>query len=61
MFKFDFFLGDLVWQESSSIQILDAEISFGSKIESDIALDLGLRSNENGIIDQGQRIIEVEN
>lgn len=61
MFKFDYFLGDLVWQESTSTRIFDAEISMGEKVESDISLDLGQRQNDNSIIDQGERVIEVEN
>lgn len=61
MWKFDYILGDLIWSQSiDSVKIFDAEISMGEKLDSDISLDLGLRSNETSIIDQGSRVIEVE-
>jgi hypothetical protein len=60
MWKFDFFIGDLVWSQSmDSVKIFDAEISMGEKLNSDISLDCGLRSNDTSIIDQGERVIEV--
>lgn len=56
--RFDPFLGDIVFQKSKTIEAFDGLIDFGSEVDGDLELSCGLRENEFSIVDQGLRIIE---
>lgn len=57
--KFDPILEDLVWVQSLGSIEDGAIISFGDEIDSDLAVDMGDRTNDSSEIDQGPRIFEV--
>lgn len=54
--KFDPVKIDIIWTNTVEELIADASIDFGG-IDGDISIDTGDRTNDSGIIDQGERII----
>jgi hypothetical protein len=56
--KFDPFLGDLVFTVGTGEFIDGANITFGSN-GSDMAIDTGERTNDGSTLDQGQRVNEA--
>lgn len=57
--KFDPFIEDIVWQESSETIMEVSFIDFGS-IEGDLDIDAGDRTNDISVIDQGIRTEQLE-
>jgi hypothetical protein len=54
--KFDPLIEDLIWTQSPDLIKDGATIDFE---EGDLAIDMGDRSNDSSVIDQGSRIFEV--
>jgi hypothetical protein len=54
--KFDAVLEDIVWVETTDMVSGSGNIDFGTTTESDLAIDMGSRTNDTSIIDLGQRI-----
>jgi hypothetical protein len=54
--KFDAVLEDIVWVETTDTVSISGNLDFGTAMDSDLALDTGLRTNDTSIIDLGQRI-----
>lgn len=58
MWKFDYMIGDLIFVQVTSQNIVDGATSFGDEIGSDLAIDCGSRDNETSEVDMGSRVIE---
>lgn len=58
--KFDYLLGDIVFQKGTAVQVFDSFIDFGSEVDGDLEISCGERDNENSVVDQGLRVIEIE-
>lgn len=54
--RFDAIKIDIVWVNTTDELISDSSIDLGS-IDSDLSVDTGNRTNDSGVIDQGERII----
>jgi hypothetical protein len=57
---YDYMSGDIVWSQKTTELVFDGLIDFGSEVEGDIELSMGLRENEGSVIDSGSRVINSE-
>jgi hypothetical protein len=58
MWRYDYTIGDIIFFEVSTQNIVDGEVVFGDEINSDLEISLGDRDNDTSIVDQGLRVIE---
>lgn len=54
--RFDAIKIDVVWVNTTDELIADGSLDLG-EIGSDLSIDTGDRTNDSGVIDQGERII----
>lgn len=55
--KFDPILLDLIWT-GNEMSTSNALVAMGTLLESDLAIDAGLRENDSAVFDQGDRVLD---
>jgi hypothetical protein len=58
MWKYDYTIGDIIFFEVATENVVDGEVIFGDDVNSDLEMSLGNRDNDTSIVDQGLRVIE---